>query len=323
MAKSFTLSRDELRKYASISEEEVRRRMRPTSDFMSDVIDRYINGTHHTGIKLPFKSFDSLFRLRPGELTVLAGINGAGKSLLASSIMLHAVDQGYNCASISLEMSPESQVARMVRQASLQKRPSMDACLSFLNATNEHMVFCDQYGSIGTKDLLAVIKFAKEHYKVDFVLVDSLMTMAMSSDDYNGQKDVVSALCNLARRFDIHVMLVTHARKGQSIKDRLDKWSVAGSADITNRADNVIILGRLYDMDGADAYLSVAKARHFDGAEMDIDLKFDMDSLSYWQGDDWPQQMFMQDAIKPDSSPVGVLEQAGLNDGSDQGLRAV
>jgi hypothetical protein len=33
--------------------------------------------------------------------------------------------------------------------------------------------------------------------------------------------------------------------------------------------------------------------------------------------------MFMQDAIKPDSSPVGALEQAGLNDGSEQRLRAV
>ena len=62
----------------------------------------------------------------------------------------------------------------------------------------------------------------------------------------------------------------------------MDKWSIAGSADITNRADNVIIMGRLYEMDGADAYLSLAKARHFDGAEMDLDLKLDMASMNYY-----------------------------------------
>ena len=44
----------------------------------------------------------------------------------------------------------------------------------------------------------------------------------------------------------------------------------------------MIILGRLYEMDGVDAYMSLAKARHFDGAEMDIDLKFDMNSLNYF-----------------------------------------
>jgi hypothetical protein len=107
---------------------------------------------------------------------------------------------------------------------------------------------------------------------------------------------------------------VTHARKGNSIKDRLDKWSVAGSADITNRADNVIIMGRLYEMDGADAYLSLAKARHFDGAEMDIDLKFDMGSLNYYMSGTMPQQTGM-DVIgkaEPTDGIHGNLNMAGL-----------
>lgn len=315
---TFTLDNKTLREYATISDEEVKRKIRPTSEFMANVIDRYMHGTNMSGIRLPFAQFDNLFRLRGGEITILAGINGSGKSMFAGQVMLNAIDQGYKCLSISLEMSPEAQVARMVRQASLKKSPDMDACLSFQRWSDQGgMHFYDQYGSVDTRTLMAVIRYAKEVHKVDFVLVDSLMTMSMASDDWNGQKDVVCALANAARGLDVHVMLVTHARKSGSIKDRLDKWSVAGSADITNRADNVIIMGRLYEMDGADAYLSLAKARHFDGAEMDLDLHFDMDSLNYWFGDTWPTQFGMKDSIKPDAGPLGMLEEVGLNDNKE------
>ena len=162
--------------------------------------------------------------------------------------------------------------------------------------------------------LQSIIRYAVDVHGVDFVLVDSLMTMSMASDDWNGQKDVVCSLANLSRNLDIHCCLVTHARKGNSIKDSLDKWSVAGCADITIRADNVIIMGRLYEMDGADAYLSLAKARHFDGAEMDIDLKFDMGSLNYYMSGTMPEQTGMNviGKAEPTDGIHGNLNMAGL-----------
>ena len=51
-------------------------------------------------------------------------------------------------------------------------------------------------------------------------------------------------LANAARALDVHIMLVCHARKTDDIKKRIDKWDIAGSSDITNRADNVITLGQ-------------------------------------------------------------------------------
>ena len=306
------LSKDDIKKYSRISDAQMK--VRDTSYFVGDVLDRFLNGTHYTGIKLPFPQFDELFRLRDGELTVLAGINGAGKSMFAGQCMIHAMEQGYKCLSISLEMSPSSQVARMVRQCSVQKLPSQDSVLSFAAWSSENLFFYDQHGSMDGRTLMSVIRYAKEVHDIDFVLVDSLMTLAMASDDWNGQKDIVCSLANCARNLDLHVMLVTHARKGNSIKDRLDKWSVAGSADITNRADNVIILGRLFEMDGADAYMSLAKARHFDGAEMDVDLRFDMDSLNFYLNGVYPQQIGMHmEKEGPTAGPTGELHSVGLN----------
>lgn len=296
----------DIEQYSRITD--AQRKVRGSSEFISDVLDRFLNGTNFSGIKLPFAEFDNLFRLREGELTVLAGINGAGKSMLASQIMLNAMEQDYRCLSISLEMSPTAQVARMIRQCSLQKVPEMDAVLSYQRWSHEKMFFYDQHGSVDGRTLMSVIRYAADVHKVKLILVDSLMTLNMASDDWNGQKDVVCSLANAARNLDVHIILVAHARKGQSIKDRLDKWSVAGSADITNRADNVIILGRLYEMDGADAYMSLAKARHFDGAEIDLDLKFDMTSLNYSTPGRSPRQIGMEQMNE------GKLREVGLDE---------
>ena len=118
------VTNEDLKPYRSI--DDPNRMIRGSVDFVPDVLDRFLNGTHYSGIKLPFAQFDQLFRLRQQEVTVLAGINGAGKSMLGGQIMLSAVEQGFKCLSVSMEMSPQSQIARMIRQCSLNKYPGQD-----------------------------------------------------------------------------------------------------------------------------------------------------------------------------------------------------
>ena len=104
------IDKSELKQYEYITD--AQRNIREGNDFIDEVLDRFLNGTHMTGIQLPFRMFNNVFRMRAGEITVLAGINGAGKSLFASQIMLNAIEQGFKCLSVSLEMSPQAQVAR-------------------------------------------------------------------------------------------------------------------------------------------------------------------------------------------------------------------
>ena len=193
--------------------------------------------------------------------------------------------------------------------------PSMDAALDFAKWSGESLWFYDQYGSVNPRTLFSIIRYAIDVHAVDFVLVDSLMTLSTASDDWNGQKDVICGLAGAARGLDTHIMLVAHARKGASVKDRLDKWSVAGSADLTNRADNVFLLGRTFETDPhqPDAYLSLCKARNFDGAEMDVDLWLDMASMNYYRESELPTQLGMGGSVRPEGGVVGELEAVGLN----------
>ena len=309
------ITEKELKQYDSVGS--VERKVRPSSDFTSDTFNFFYNDEQLNGVKVPFHQLDNKFRLRGEELTILAGINGAGKSLFASQCLLSAMDQGHKCLSISLEMSPKAQLARMWRQASLQNKPDLDAGLEFTRWAKDKLWFYDQHGTINPRVLLSVMRYAHDILGIDFILVDSLMCMSLNSDDYSGQKNVVQGLANTAKQLGVHVILVAHARKGQSVKDRLDKWSVAGSADITNRADNVIILGRTYDDPEIDAYLSLCKARHFDGAEMDLDLKLDMASMNYYHDGQLPKAILK---TPPKGGVMGELDRVALTEGIDESI---
>ena len=293
---AISLSAKDLLAYSKV---ETDRKVRPATDFTKDVMDFYLSGEKISGVKLPWGILDNKFRLRKEEVTVLSGINGSGKSLLASQWILGAMEQGSQCLSVSLEMSPKAQLARMWRQASFMVEPTVDYGLGFNLWTKGKLWFFDQQGSVDLTTLIAVIRWSSEHCGTDFVLVDSLMTMAIASDDYNGQKQCICALASVARALGIHVLLITHARKGVNVKDRLDRWSIRGASEIADRADNIFLLGRTFEPDymTPDAYLTLAKARHFDGAESDIDLWLDQASMNYHTANEEPQKMELSDEV--------------------------
>ena len=60
------IDREELKPYERITD--AQRKIREGGDFIDEVLDRFLNGTHMTGIKLPFPLFDSVFRLREQEI---------------------------------------------------------------------------------------------------------------------------------------------------------------------------------------------------------------------------------------------------------------
>jgi twinkle protein len=56
-------------------------------------------------------------RLRPGELTVWAGINKHGKTTFLTNVMLNVMQAGQKVCIASMEMKPAETMAKMTRQA--------------------------------------------------------------------------------------------------------------------------------------------------------------------------------------------------------------
>ena len=277
---------------------EVDRSVKSANEFTKDVLDHYILGDEIEGVMLPWGILDDKFRLRCGECTILAGINSSGKSLLAGQLMLGAMVQGERCLSVSLEMSPRSQLIRLWRQASMDVKPSIDFGLSFSAWSRERLYFFDKRGSVDLNTLMAVIRYSLDHFGTRFILVDSLMTIAgVANDDYNAQKQVAAMIAETARDLDCHILLVAHARKSMSIKDKIDRFSIRGAGELADIVDNVLLLQRYYpdDPDDADAYLAVSKARHWDMAECSIDLFLDPPSLQLYTSTSSPKKLVMDD----------------------------
>ena len=182
LSKGWSLKSSDLEEYNKVDAE---RKVRPATDFTDGVLDYFMHGEQIAGRKLPFNILDNKFRFRNEEVSVLAGINGSGKSLLANQWLLKAIVDGAVCLVVSLEMSPKATLSRMWRQASLDHVPSLDFGLEFSRWTNGKLWFYDQQGSVDLTTLNAVIRWAKDHCNIDFVLIDSLMTLNIAEDDYN------------------------------------------------------------------------------------------------------------------------------------------
>jgi len=266
------------------------------NEYTKAVIDRCVYAEEAQGVKLPWGSPDK-FRLRKGECTILAGINSSGKSLVAGQILLNAMEQGEKCLSVSLEMDPVSQLSRMYRQTSLLHHPTLDFALEFGFWSKDKLYFFDKMGSVNLIRLMASIRYSLDHFGTTFVLIDSLMTISgIANDDYTGQKEVVCNIADACRELDIHCILVCHARKSGSIRDRLDRFSIRGAGELSDRVDNVLLLGRYYshDPDDPDAYLNISKARHWDMAEQEFDLYLDLASLNLMEENQKPRKIEME-----------------------------
>jgi len=309
------ITTEELREYEGIGG--VQRQVGAAGEWTDEVLQYCMSGENLSGIKLPWPCLDTKFRLQEGSTSLMCGQSGSGKSMLAGQFALHAMEQGFKSLIVSLEMTVPHSLARMVTQSSLVASPDMTEVLDFTRWANGKLWFYRQQGSINFKTLLAVVRYTVAKLKVKFIVVDSLMTMGdIPSDDYQGQKRLMLALSIAARDLGVHILLITHARKGLSVDDRLDKFSVAGSADLTNLACSVLLLQktpasrRERDATAPDATFEIAKARHFDTAETTLDLWFDSASMNYQTKWDSPRIVGEKDentVSESEGTPVATV----------------
>jgi len=261
--------------------------------YYAEEIKKYFEGSLISrGSYLPWDKHGIFVGLRPSEVSVWAGVNGHGKSLLLGQCVLSLIEQGQKCLIASFEMRPEITLARMARQATGMKIPSPLALDQFHQWKKDHLYLLDHHGMIGATEMLAVCRYAAQELKVQHIVIDSLMKCVKGEDDFNGQKDFVNTLCSIAQDTGLHIHLVHHMRKGTDEKHLPGKFDLKGSGSITDQVDNVFIVFRnkikeverretgATDEAIADAFLICEKQRNGEW-EGKIPLWFEPDSQQY------------------------------------------
>ena len=276
--------------------------LKSASYFTAEVLDEF----YPAGGKLP--GFDIPWRLVPfrfirGEVTIVTGANGHGKSLMWNQILLAAASQGERVCIASLEMLPKKTLYRMVRQAAAEKTPCKEVVVDCLRQLSESVWLFNLVGTGKVERLLEVFQYAYRRHGVRQFLIDSLMKLGISEDDYKGQKEVIEMMCDFANATGAHVHIVCHARKEIDESKPTGKMSVKGTGAITDLAFNVFSVWKnkekefaLKGTDSAmnqkgktraeyeampDAIIMCDKSRNIEGAEGKYALFFDRDSLQY------------------------------------------
>lgn len=214
-----------------------------------------------------------------GQVVLLTGRRGEGKSTLMGQLILEAIDQGNIVLAYSGELTAshfknwidfQAAGANGIVNLGTEDYPMYRIRPEVQEQINEwyrprallydnEAIYDDEL-----ENLLQTVEDAVVRYGVNMVCIDNLMTamdISPRDDFYRAQSEFVRKLKQMAVRHNIVVLLVAHPRKetlGQLTND-----SVAGSGDITNRVDTVLIYSRdTQHQDGASCgLLQITKNR--------------------------------------------------------------
>lgn len=223
---------------------------------MSDI--KYVDLSTIVTIPTGFNLLDKkIMGLMLGDVTVLSGLSGTGKTSWIDCLALNVVQMGYKVAIWSGELQ-DFRFQGWIDQIAAGKNYvcKKDGYDNFYYAPKH---ICDKVNrwldgklflynnnyNNRWMQLFSDVKELVEKENVQLIVLDNLMSLQI--DDYDGDKyskqtAFINDLKEYAKSKNVHIILVAHPRKEGGF---LRKESISGTADLTNLADNVIILHRV------------------------------------------------------------------------------
>lgn len=224
---------------------------------MKTISDMDLTYTEQTFIKSNFVNVDKKINgFALGELSIWSGSNGSAKSTILGQMAIEAINQGYNVAMFSGELTDKRLLNWLTLQCAGKNRISKnqeknyyfvqsnykDTILKWLDG--KLFIYDNTFGNKAT-DILQSVRDCIDKHNIKMVILDNLMSMNLSSygdQKYDVQTKLVTELSALAKEKNVHIHFVCHPRKSLSF---LRKNDISGTADLTNIADNVIIIHRV------------------------------------------------------------------------------
>ncbi|CAG9770607.1 unnamed protein product [Ceutorhynchus assimilis] len=244
------------------------------------------------GVK--WKRFPTLNKIlmghRRGELTILTGPTGCGKTTFVSEYSLDLAAQGVNTLWGSFEIRNARLARTMLQQmAGLPLTENVHLFDEFADEFQKLPIyFMTFHGQQTIKVVMEAVEHATYVHDIAHLIIDNVQFMMGMSDEskhmdrFWKQDAIIAAYRTFATKRNCHVTLVIHPRKERDDED-LTVSSIFGGAKASQEADNVLIIQdkRLTSVRGKK-YLQVAKNR-YSGDLGVLPLDFQKNALSYAQ----------------------------------------
>lgn len=293
-----TITKEEVENYESKYVEDFL--IKDINSFADAVVNYYYKELN-AGKSLGLPKLDEGFVCRPAELTLVTGISSHGKTQILMQ-WINTLSKNSKCLIMSMEMRPEITLARLCKIAlgrnSTGSPPTEKFIREYCEEKNEKIYIYDQQQETTSANIFASIIYAKEVLDCEFIVVDSLMTVAdvgESDNGYNEQKKFINKLSVLCKALNVHIFLVAHLRKVADELQAPDAQAIYGSSNIRNLTDNILMVYRnklkeKWEMDGEksdeelriipDAMVYIQKQRNYP-YEGKFGFYFNKNSLTY------------------------------------------
>jgi len=251
------------------------------SDIKGDVELLYAEGFRR-GLSTGWPSVDALYTVRPGEMTIITGIPGSGKSnwLDALAVNLFKLHEWSFCLCSPENWPVQRHAASIIekvvgkpfapsRRLVERMRPDeMEYALGQMDGAFNFIMLGDEDMSLDT--ILAKVRAAIFRYGVKGVILDPWNELEHSRPAGLPETEYISQALSKVRRFarinDVHVWIVAHPTKLQKDKDTGEYpvptlYDISGSAHWYNKADNGITVYRHMEADLTDIYVGKIRFR--------------------------------------------------------------
>ena len=265
---------------------------------------------------------DNIIGLPLGSLNVITGRTGEGKSTILNQFFIgESIRQGYKVFLFSGELTESNakgwlldtlankeDLLEFTSKKGYKYKKLSSSAVSRIDDFLEDKFYLYTEEDYSINAIISKMEIMAKRYGVKVFCIDNLMvTENDEKEELRNQTEIVKKLKSFAKKYNCIVHLVAHPRKAQNGQMGLDKSDISGSANITNLADYVMIVQRIYEEDGTDKHteLTINKDRYM-GCNGKVYLLFDKDRRRFYckngNGEELEVDYFMQN-----------LEQIGID----------
>ena len=224
--------------------------------------------------------------LAPKCVTLITGRSNGGKTTFVKQIIASAIDKNNKVYLMNGENDSEMLINELYQivigrnddyynKVKLNKRTRKEPKPEILDKLrewhrNKLYIFNKGESKLKTIDeLTSMLELEIKFNQYDLIVIDNLMSIlsVTAAEKYEQQADFMQRLCDLAKIYNTHIILVLHPNKTYTKGSDMDFEQISGSSDIYNKADNIISVVREYDKEkinqGINGHLDIIKNRYY------------------------------------------------------------
>ena len=246
-------------------------------DYLDETLSLYRDGRKR-GVSTGWKSLDEFMTIRPGELSVVTGVPGSGKSEFIDALAINLAQQhGWRFALCSFENPPAEHIAKLAEKylgapfwdglARRMSETDLQGTMDWI-ADRFHLIrFDDEAPTI--EAILEKARAAVMRHGIRGLVIEPYNEIEHRRPSNMTETEYISQLLGKVKRFAqhhaVHVWFIAHPAKLQrdnsGARPIPTLYDIAGSANWVNKADLGIVMHRDPDKDQTASDIQVRKVR--------------------------------------------------------------